>query len=65
MFTMVSHLLFFSKQFEDVWASRLLVSGVLVLEFGPILACYRFPSAEEFVVVFDIFFNDAPNVLYR
>ncbi len=37
-------LLFFSKQFEDVWASRLWVSGVLVLEFGPILAWYRFPA---------------------
>ncbi len=24
----------------------------------------RFPAAEEFVVVFDVF-NDAPNVLYR
>ncbi len=30
------------------------VSGVLVLEFGPILAWYRFPAAEEFVVVFDV-----------
>ncbi len=28
----------------------------LVLEFGPILAWYRFPAAEEFVVVFDVFF---------
>ncbi len=45
---------FFSKQFEDVWASRLWVSGVL--EFGPILAWKRFPAAEEFVVVFDVFF---------
>ncbi len=43
----------FSKQFEDVWASRL---WVLVLEFGPILAWYRFPTAEEFVVIFDAFF---------
>ncbi len=67
MFTMVKHILFFSKQFEDVWASRSWVSGVLVLEFGPIFAWYRFPAAEEFVVTFDIFlcFNDAPNVLYR
>ncbi len=32
------------------------VSGVLVLEFGPILAWYEFPATEEFVVVFDIFF---------
>ncbi len=32
------------------------VSGVLVLGFGPILAWYRFPAAEEFVVVFDVFF---------
>ncbi len=56
MFTMVSHLLFFSKQFEDVWASRFWVSVVLVLEFGPILAWYRFPAAAEFVVVFDVFF---------
>ncbi len=32
------------------------VSGVLVLEFEPILAWYRFTAAEEFVVVFDIFF---------
>ncbi len=56
MFTMVYHLLFFSKWFEDVWASRLWVSGVLVLEFCPILAWYRFPAAEEFVVVFDVIF---------
>ncbi len=37
-----------------------------MLEFGPILALYRLPAAEEFDVVFDIFFlfNDAPNVLY-
>ncbi len=56
MFTTVQYLLFFSKQFEDIWASRLWVSGVLVLEFGPILAWYRFPAAEEFVVIFDIFF---------
>ncbi len=63
--TMVQHLFFFSKQFEDVWASKLWVSGVLV-EFSSILAWYRFPASEEFVVVFDIFsFNDAPNVLYR
>ncbi len=48
--------IFFSKQFEDVWASKLCVSGVLVFEFGPILAWYRFPAAEEFVVVFDVFF---------
>ncbi len=36
-------------------------------EFVPILAWYRFPAAEEFVVIFDVFFlfNDAPNVLYR
>ncbi len=27
---------------------------VLVLEFGPILAWYRFPAAEEFVVVFGV-----------
>ncbi len=48
------YLLFFSKQFDDVWgwASRLYVS---VLEFGPILAWSRFPVAEEFVVIFDIF----------
>ncbi len=25
------------------------------VEFGPILSCYRFPAAEEFVVVFNIF----------
>ncbi len=62
-FTMVQHLLFFSEQFEDVWASRL---WVLVLEFGPILAWYKFPAVEEFVVVWRIFLcNDAPNVLYR
>ncbi len=24
--------------------------------FGPILAWYRFPAAEEFVVIFEIFF---------
>ncbi len=37
-----------------------------MLEFGPILAWYRFPAAEEFVVVFYVFsFNDALNVLYR
>ncbi len=63
MFTMEWYLIFFSKQFEDVWASKLWVS---VLEFGPILAWYRFPAAEEFVVVLMYFsFNDEPNVLYR
>ncbi len=51
----------FSKQFEDIWASGLLITGVLVMEFGPILAWYRIPAAEEFFFVF----NDAPNVLYR
>ncbi len=56
MFNMVKHLLFFSKQFEDFWASSLWVSGVLVLEFGPIPSWYRFPAAEEFVFVFDVFF---------
>ncbi len=45
-----------SSSFHLFWASRLWVSGVLVLEFGPILAWYRFPAAEEFVVVFDVFF---------
>ncbi len=45
-----------SKKFEDVWASRLWVSGVLVLEFVSILSWYRFPAAEEFVVVFEVFF---------
>ena len=29
---------------------------VLVVEFGCILALYRFPAAEVFVVVFDVFF---------
>ncbi len=28
-----------------------------MLEFGPILAWYSFPAAEEFVVVFDVFFR--------
>ncbi len=51
MFTMVYHLLFFSKQFEDVWDV-----WVLVLEFSSILAWYRFPAAAEFVVVFDVLF---------
>ncbi len=38
-YTMVYYLLFFSKQFEDVWALRLCVSGVLVFwKFGPVLA---------------------------
>ncbi len=37
MFTMVKHLLFFSKQFEDVWASRLWVSGVLFWNLVPFL----------------------------
>ncbi len=27
-----------------------------MLEFGPILALYRFPAAEEFVVIVDVFF---------
>ncbi len=27
---------------------------VLVLEYDPILAYYRFPAAEEFVVIFDV-----------
>ncbi len=34
----------FENSFEDVWASRLWVSGVLGLEFGPILAWYRFST---------------------
>ncbi len=51
-----SGLLLFKKLFKDVWASSLRVSGVLVLQFGPILALYWFPASEEFVVVFDIFF---------
>ncbi len=63
MFTMCSISSTF-KQFEDVWGTRLWVSGVLLLEFDLILAWYRFPAAEEFVVVFAIFLsNDAPNVL--
>ncbi len=33
----------FQNSFEDVWASRLGVSGVLVLQFGHILAWSRFP----------------------
>ncbi len=53
---MGQYLLFFSKQFEDVWASKFWVSGVSVLEFGLILAWYRFPAAEAFVVIFDVFF---------
>ncbi len=53
MFTMVQHILFFLKQFEDIWALGLWVS---VLEFGPILAWYMFPAAEVFVVIFDVFF---------
>ncbi len=28
-----------------------------MLEFGPILARYTFSAAEEFVVVFDVFFR--------
>ncbi len=44
------------NSWDGVWASRLWVSGVLVLEFGPILAWYKFPAAEEFVVVFEVFF---------
>ncbi len=36
-----------------------------LVQFGPFLPD-RFPTAEEFVVVFDVFcFNDVPNVLYR
>ncbi len=41
----------FSKQFEDIWASGLLITGVLVMEFGPILAWYRIPAAEEFFCI--------------
>ncbi len=55
MFTMVQHLLFFSEQLEDIWASWLWVSVMLVLKFGLILAWYRFPATEEFVAIFDIF----------
>ncbi len=54
MFTMVLHLLFFSKQFEDIWASRLWVSGAGNLV--PFFAWYRFRAAEEFVVIFDVCF---------
>ncbi len=42
-----------------------LSSGLLVLEFGSIFAWYRFPAAEDFVVIFVFLFNDVPNVLYR
>ncbi len=35
---------------------QLWVFEVLVLEFGPVLAWYRFPAAEVFVVVIDVFF---------
>ncbi len=36
-----------------------------LVQFGPFLPD-RFPTAEEFVFVFDVFcFNDVPNVLYR
>ncbi len=53
---------------QNVWASRLCISGVLVLEFGPILARYRFPAAEELPSLWSsltyFLFNDVPNVLY-
>ncbi len=41
----------FQNSFQDVWASRLWVSGVLV-EFGPILAWYRFLAAEELSLMY-------------
>ncbi len=60
------HLIKFSKQFVDAGASRLWVSGDLVMEFGPILAWYMFKAAEAFVVIFDVFFIYwCSNVLYR
>ncbi len=56
----------FQNSLRDVWASRLWVSGVLVLEFGPILPWYRFPAAAEFCGrLMTYFLLDAPNVLYR
>ncbi len=52
MFTMVLSPLFF----KTIWRCL----GIKVMSFwsfgGPILAWYRFPAAEEFVVVFDVFF---------
>jgi len=48
---------YISSSFQNsLKTSSLWVSGVLMLEFGPILALYRFPAAEVFVVVFDEFF---------
>ncbi len=49
MFTMVLHLLFFSKQFEDVWASSL---WVLVLEFGPIQGSRFWPDITSYITIF-------------
>ncbi len=55
--------------FKTVWRRlgiEVMSFWSLVLEFSPILAWYRFPAAEEFVVVFDLFFIiNVPNVLYR
>ncbi len=37
----------------QIWC---LLQVVILLEFGPIRVWYRFPAAEEFVVIFDVFF---------
>ncbi len=66
MFTMVSHLLFFSKQFEDVWNW-----GYEFLEFWcwnlvPFLPDIGFQLLKSLWSSLTYFsFNDAPNVLYR
>ncbi len=52
---MVWHPLFFSKQFEDVWAPRLWVSGILVLEFGPFLPDIGFQPLKSFGRLWHIF----------
>ncbi len=65
MFTMVEHLLFFSKQFEDIWASRLWVSGVVCWNLVPFLPDIGFQLLKSSGSSLTyIFFNDGPNVLY-
>ncbi len=54
--------LLFTKQFEDVCASRLWVSEVLVLEFGPILPDIGFQLLKSSWSSLKFFVNDAPNV---
>ncbi len=70
VFNHVFHGVLSPLHFKTVWR-RLGIEVMSFWSFGVRIwshSCliYIFPSAEEFVVIFDVFlFNDVPNVLYR